>query len=131
MEDKVQFIKRWAVLSKTAATPQSAYMGSEKYVFLEGYPMYAQDFHLLSMKAIFGATTKLKVDQWNELHKRMRELCTGLSLPLQEEREAYTVVQMLKEFYNINEEGFDNMFILAQVQKLEAIMRQTDHAEGA
>lgn len=109
--DFLRFIKNNAIQSKLADEVIVESHGSEKFVFVRGYPMTVQGFYNISSKAIFGKTIKMKPDVWEKLHAETKVLCSGLDIPLAEGKEALSAVDAIVKAIGLTEANWNNVKI--------------------
>ena len=120
MSDLKAFIKRWAVLSKTSGQSQVADHEGVKYVFLSGYPMTYRTFIMISLKGIFGGTTRLTVAEWETVHREITELTDGLALEIPNtERPGFAIVQMIRRELKITMTNLDHLTIIKWLKEVE------------
>ena len=127
-----RFIRGWSVMSKTSEQPQVALYDNKIYVFVRGYPMTYQGFLNMSMKAIYGPQLKYPGKVWESYHKETRELCKGLKILLYPEKEAFSVLKRLSEYYKTSSyQDYNNDFIEAAAKAIDdkiAEMKNGDEA---
>lgn len=131
MESLDQFLRSYAVLSKTADAPQIARYGSESYIFVGGYPMRRQDFLVLSTRAIFGLTTPMSAGQWKFINEQVRHTCKDLNVPLKENHEAELVVEALKDYYGMREGKYVPSNVVQKMTIMDSQLAELEKTEEA
>jgi hypothetical protein len=88
--------------------------------------MTSRNYGLISLKSIFGGGAKLKVSEWERLHRETRELCDGLSLELIKDREAFTIVVLFRGVMDITAENpIDQEKIRSWIAALDERINET------
>lgn len=96
MNDRLEFIKRFCVLSKLSTDPVVAKHEDLVLVFVRGYPMTLRGFYTLTSKAVFDQALRLPLATWKELHAETQVLTQGLNLEFEPDQEAYKVYQAIQ-----------------------------------
>lgn len=118
-EELQRFVRNNAVQSKLSGQPIAAQHDGQQFVFIHGYPMTLRGFYTIASKAIFGASVHLASRKWEELHAETLLLCIGLSVELQKDREAFSVLRGIRLAMNWTKETYDKERILQWIDEVE------------
>jgi len=125
MSEELQtFVRQYAILSKLSGNAIVAQHDGRKFVFVHGYPMTVEGFYTIATKAIFGASIHLSSRKWEELHAETLLLCLGINVELRKDREAFSVLQGIREAMNWSKDTYDKKHILDWIDEVDEQLRK-------
>lgn len=129
VNDLTRFLVNHAVQSKVANEVVVGVWNNNPIIFIHGYPMTQRGFIQLATKAVMGDNLKFAPQWWAEIHLETAMLCERLPLKPTAGREAFDVLQGIRDHLKTLEGASGTNYLLEWVASVENKIEEAVRAD--